>query len=132
MDHIIYQEWPEAIISGAVTEFNTMMHDGGEATEIRAGLLCLDFLTRKSVIGTFLESRIYGARVEAAMRLELLAAQVESELSAAEIARKADDIILGISANLKALMSSIANKGPADIEAYLEARRNKKDVYGKY
>jgi len=73
-DFQVYKPHSDEVIMEAVREFNDAMHDDADIEEIEAGLKCLDFLTRASVMSADVESRVYGATVEGEMRLQLLRA----------------------------------------------------------
>jgi hypothetical protein len=94
-DVIVYREWPEQVIADAITEFNTVMHDGAGVEELEAGLHGLDFLTRRSEITETLRWRLEGVEVEARMRMQLLGEQ--------EAAQRTRD------ENLKMLATSVGN-----------------------
>ena len=73
-DYKVYKPHTNEEIMQAVREFNDAMHDDADIEEIQAGLRCLDFLTQASEMDGYTESRVYGAQVEAEMRLQLLLA----------------------------------------------------------
>ena len=92
----IYRAWDEAAATEALAEFQYQMHDGAEAGELSAGLLCFDFLCLRGYLSDCLLSRVEGATAEARIRIEMLRAANATQRSDAELCVRAIAAVSGM------------------------------------
>lgn len=85
---VIYKSWPVETVKDALDEFKRQMYSGASSTELRAGLLCFDFLIKRTELPRVLLIMIQAAIDEANIRADLMD-EVDAIAMDNEQARKA-------------------------------------------
>lgn len=119
---VIYKEWPIDTIKDALEDFKRQMYSGATSSELRAGMQCFDFLTRRTDLPRLVMIMIGAAMDEAEMRITVMD-EVDSMAIDQEEARQA--LIMSIKImdmTMKRVMDHARNMSEENLRAAVKRR----------
>ena len=117
----VYKEWPISEIKTALEDFKRIMYDGAGPDELRSGVLCFDFLTRRTDLPDSLRVMIEAAIDEARLRAELIGAAESAMKDQAELVAELESTFKHFQLQVKRIQRMVDN--PPDPETVRKAVR---------
>lgn len=119
----VYKEWPVEQVRQAFEEFRDQMYDGAGPEELSAGLLCMDFLTRRTDLPETLAFFIENVCDQARIRIALMRAKEQDDLEESERMKRMELGVYVVTKQLEAIQKRIRGSlDPETTRRYVEKK----------
>jgi hypothetical protein len=118
----VYKAWPESTVREAFDEFKRQMYDDAGQEELRAGIMCFDFITKRSDLPEQLIESIEYSMMEARWRISLLDdydADQRQKVSTEETIDRAIEVMAHMKRSIQGLRTVITMHAPDDPLGYI-------------